>query len=1132
MPIILRSLTRKPKPPVPPAADPRFARVMQQLGQKAAKVKQHPAPAKKAEEAAKAAKGPPNEKAAGAKGKQVDKIKDAKTKKPEPASFLSLLRAEIEKAMPKTLDDTTKFMKGGDAPALKGGLKGNVAQQKQEATGDTAQSAKQTPSTAGVPGKESQAIPDEAAPPRPDVPAGDAMPAPKPDSEVSVQDSKHDTEAAMADAEVTEAQCKKANDSRFSAVLESKGQVAKQADEAPGKYRSAEKGVLNTAAAGARGAARAGAGAMLNVKGRSKQSVLTRQQAAKQKDEAERKKVADNVEAIYNKTKAQVEAKLSALDEEVNSIFDSGTDAALAAMKAYVEARIDAYKDDRYSGVIGKGRWIRDQFKGLPEEANRFYVEGRNLFARLMDAVIVRVANLVEQRLREAKALVAAGQAEIKTYVESLPKNLKSVGQSAQKEVADRFKELERGIEEKKGQLAQQLAQKYKEAFDKADKALKEIQDSNKGLVQKFVEKLGEIIKIIREFKDKLMAALRKGWSVIKGILADPIGFLGNLIAALKAGFNQFKANIKTWLIKGLIGWLFGALAEAGVTPPADFSLPSILKLVLQILGITYERMREKAVKLLGPTAVAVVEKLVEYVKTLMTGGPAALWAQVSGDLSDLKERVLGDIREMIITEVIKAAVMKIVSMFNPVGAFVQAVLAIYNTVMFVIEQASRIAALVSSVIDSVAAIAGGAVGAAANRIEQALGAAIPIVIGFLARLVGVGGLPKKATAVVKKVQTAVDKAIDKLLGKAIAMVKKMAGKLGIKERTPEEKQRDLERAGSELRPKVKALMGKGVPLPLLKARLAVWRVQYKLTTLQMEGKELVATINPKLKLAEGWSFDEADVFRVVDKIAGDLVAEASAEAKTAPTPPVVTLPGGKQQEQIDLTQRSAVGAGVTAVTRGRQNVTVGKTESGAPVAFEHGPEQRPYGPPWFYGIGGGGGAKGQRYDDIAAKLAGKPVGDWLKMLAKRQPLPKEAEPHAGDLAELYGLLMAKEPSHGQGAQRRDLVYSMMAIDVMSGPEGRAIEKTVGKEGIHPSTFGKAQTGAKLVTEEMTGAKGGGRAKRGQAAPREERRRRERETLLAWFARHKADLPVLPQKPTLADVEAFIRGKLKEIFRR
>jgi hypothetical protein len=835
MPVALRSLSRKPKPRPKPESDPRFAKVVEDLKRKAAKVKQHPTPKQKAAEAAAAAKGPPNEKAAGAKGKQVDKIKEAKTKKPEPASFLSLLRAEIQKAMPKTLDDTSKFMKGGDAGALKGGLKGNVSQQKQQATGDTAQASKQPPSQAGVAAKTAQPIPGEAQPPNPDVPAGEAMPTPKPEAEVSVQDSKQDTEAAMADAEVTDTQLKKANDPRFSAVLSSKEAVGKQADAAPAQYRAKEKGTLATAIAQAKGASRIGAAAMLGVKGKAKSNVLTRQQAAKAKDEAERKKVADTIEGIYNKTKEQVEAKLGALDEEVNTHFDGGTDAALAAMKAYTEQRIDAYKDERYSGVVGKGRWLKDQFKGLPEEANVFYVEGRNLFTRLMDVVIVRVANLVEKRLAEAKKLVADGQKEIKTYVDSLPKNLKSVGESAQKEVAGRFAELERGIEDKKNQLASSLAQKYKEAGEKADKALKEIQDSNKGLVQKFVEKLGEVIKIIMEFKGKLMAVLRKGWDVIKGILADPIGFLGNLIGALKQGFNQFKANIGKWLLKGIIGWLFGALAEAGVTPPADFSLPSILKLVLQILGITYERMRAKAVKLLGPTAVGVIEKLVDYVKTLVTGGPAALWEQIKGDLANLKERVLGEIRNMIIMEVIKAAVMKIVSMFNPVGAFVQAVLAIYNTVMFVVEQASRIAALVSSVVNSVSEIAGGAIGSAANKIEESLGAAIPIVISFLARLVGVGGLPKKATATVKKVQAAIDGAIDKVLAKAAKSIKglfaKMKGTGKNDERTPAQKDKDLKLALGE----ADALLADQNLTPKqVSAKLPAIKKKYRLVTLEL----------------------------------------------------------------------------------------------------------------------------------------------------------------------------------------------------------------------------------------------------------------------------------------------------------
>ncbi|HZH92119.1 MAG TPA: hypothetical protein VEX70_16095 [Pyrinomonadaceae bacterium] len=1146
MPVALRSLSRKPKPRQKPESDPRFAKIVEDLKRKSAKVKQHPTPKQKAAEAQAAAKGPPNERAAGGKAKQVDKIKEAKTKKPESDSFLSLLRAEIEKAMPKTLGDTEKFMKGGDASSLKGSLKGNVNQQKQEATGDVSSASKEPPGEAGE-AKQSTPIPNEPQPPSPDVDAAAGMPAPKTAADVSLQDSKQDTDAAMADAEVTPTQLKKANDPRFSAVLTAKDSVGKQADAAPAAFRARERGVLTSAGAQAKAASRKGAGAMLGSKAKSKSAVQLRQEAAKKKDELERKKVADDIEAIYNRTKTNVENKLASLETEVGAMFDTGTDAALSAMKSYVEERIFNYKLERYLSIpgVGAARWVADQFTGLPEEVNAFYVEGRNIFTRLMDALVVRVADLVEKRLAEAKAMVADGQNEIKLYVSNLAPNLRSVGESAQKEIDGRFKELEQGIENKKNELAQALAQKYKEASDKADKALKEIQDANKGLVQAFVEKLGEIIKVLAEFKDKLMALLKKGADTIKLILADPIGFLSNLIGAIKQGFNQFKANIKSWLVKGLIGWLFGALASAGVTPPADFSLASIFKLVMQILGITFENMRAKAVKLLGPTAVTVIEKLVEYVKTFIAGGPAKLWEQVKGDLSNLKEMVLGAIRDMIIETVIKAAVTKLLSMFNPAGAIVQAVLAIYNTVMFVIEQAAQIMSFVDAIVNSVSAIAQGAIGAAATKVEQALGAAIPLVIGFFARLIGLGDIPKRATATVKKVQGVIDAAIDKFLGKAIAFVKKMMGKLGGKERTPEEKKKDLERAGRELKPKVKALMAKGVPPIILKARLALWKVQYKLTTLELRGRELVATINPELTLAEGWTFEDNQVFLVIDKIAKEMVKEAQKERakenrenKKKGVPPLapVTTPSGQTLQQVDIRQRSAPAAGVVALGAGQQRVIVGQTVGGKEVAFEHGFEQAPYqmGPfPWR-GIGPGGGAKGRKYDELVAALAGKPTGDWLKMLATGKPLPKEAEPHAGDLAELYGLMMAKEPSHGGGANRRDLAYSMMAIDLASGPGGKPIDQIVGKTGIHPAAFGEAQMGAAIVAQDMKGTRGIGALTKKEAEASDKRRERERETLKAWFEKHKKDLPLFPkdQKPTLADVETFVRSKLKEIFKR
>ena len=58
---------------------------MEQLKTAAKRTSSHPPAAKKTRDAAAAAKGPPNERIAGGKAKQVEKIRDAKEAKPEPA---------------------------------------------------------------------------------------------------------------------------------------------------------------------------------------------------------------------------------------------------------------------------------------------------------------------------------------------------------------------------------------------------------------------------------------------------------------------------------------------------------------------------------------------------------------------------------------------------------------------------------------------------------------------------------------------------------------------------------------------------------------------------------------------------------------------------------------------------------------------------------------------------------------------------------------------------------------------------------------------------------------------------------------------------------------------------------------
>jgi len=772
------ALRAAPRRIAKPKADPRFVALSQQLGAGASKLKKHAPAAQKTREASASAKAPANERIAGAKANVVDAVKAAPTPQPQPASFKALLRAEIDKAMPKTLGDTEKFMEGGQSSAMKGSLGGNVDAQKAKATGPVDQATQKAPDPGSVAAAPMSALPAEATPAAPAIGAGDGMPPPASAAEVSLEQSKQDTANALQDEKIKPESLARANDPRFSAVAAAQGAVTAQANKAPAGFRGKETAVLSGARAQAGVLGKQGSLLLAGTRSGGNARVLARQQQQAAKEEAERRQVAEHIEAIFTQTRTRVETRLKTLDIEVSTIFDAGVDGALTTMKDFVDKRILQYKLKRYLSIpgIGLARWLADQALGLPDEVNVFFEQGRRVFQAMMDRLIDKVAALVELRLSQAKAEVDIGQLRIKSYVSSLPAKLKGAGDAAAKAVADRFAELSQSIDAKKDELAASLAQKYKDAFDKADEALKSMQDENKGLLQQFAEKLGEVVKALLEFKARLMASLKKGQDAIQLILDDPIGFLGNLIAAVKGGFNAFVANIWTHLKAGFMKWLFGSLAKMGITLPTDLNLPSILKLVLDVLGITYDKMRAKAVKLIGERAVGLIEKAVEYIRELVTGGPAKLWEKVKEDLGNLKAMVIDAIQDWLITTIIRQAVAKVVSMFNPAGAIVQAVIAIYNVVMFVIERAQQIMALVEAVVNSVYAIASGAIGGAISWIEKSLASAIPLVIGFLARLLGLGGISEKIKEFIKKVQAKVDAAIDKAIAKVVGVVKKLFG--------------------------------------------------------------------------------------------------------------------------------------------------------------------------------------------------------------------------------------------------------------------------------------------------------------------------------------------------------------------
>ena len=138
------------------------------------------------------------------------------------------------------------------------------------------------------------------------------------------------------------------------------------------------------------------------------------------------------------------------------------------------------------------------------------------------------------------------------------------------------------------------------------------------------------------------------------------------------------------------------------------------------MLGLTWQNIRAKLVKAIGETAVKALETGFDIVVTLVTEGPggrlgedqgAALQPQGHGDRRDHELRARDHRQEGRDHQARQPA--------EPGGAFIQAIIAIYDTIMLFIEKLTQIAQVVAAFIDSIVAIASGAIGAAANKVER-----------------------------------------------------------------------------------------------------------------------------------------------------------------------------------------------------------------------------------------------------------------------------------------------------------------------------------------------------------------------------------------------------------------------------
>ncbi len=719
-----------------------------------------------------AAKDPKVEATRDASVATVKTLNDAKTAKVRREKFKADLSAAIKAATPepKTKDQAEEVMQTGGKKASNA-LKSSLASESDAAAGGMkgAAATEVAPSPGGTKAEmESDAAGAKPAP----VSAAPIVPAPLPPERLDYSSDRGSTDKAMAESGVTTEQLGKGNEPQFNKTLSERSAAEKHEATAEAKYRKSETVVQAQAKAGAQEELAEALGGIHGARAMRIANVTGQQNATKTKDAQERERVTKTVNDLKDKTREDVAGILTKMETDAGTIFETGLG---RAEKAYEDTF-----DEEKGGV---GTWLTtwgDDWEKLIERSLR---RARDEYFRQVDLAIDEVTNLVDAKLEEAKTRVAAGRKQVDEFVKTLDGKVREFGDEALKGVSGDFDAMESEIDQRRDALIDKLAQQYKDSYERMSAREEALREANKSFWQRVYDATVGVIKKILAFKDMLVSILAKAAAVVVDIISDPIGFLGNLVSAVMRGLENFMSNLDKHLEKGLMEWLFGALAGAGLQMPDKFDLRGIISIVLQVLGLTYANFRARAVAIVGAPTVDALEKTAKVFEIVMTKGVSGLWEFIKEKVLDLKSMVMDAILGYVKERVLIAGVTWIIGLLNPASAFFKACKAIYDIVMFFINRGSQILALVNAIIDSIAAIAKGQLDNATKWVENALAKAIPVAIGFLAALLGLGDISGTIRKIIDRAQAPVNKAIDWVIGMAVKGVKSVVAtaKAGVK---------------------------------------------------------------------------------------------------------------------------------------------------------------------------------------------------------------------------------------------------------------------------------------------------------------------------------------------------------------
>lgn len=754
----------------------------------------HDEAGEKLEQTESAVEAPPEEAQSRSNADQVETVEETEAPASSPEDAQQQLNQAIENSIPSDIDDMNKFESEGRGQVVGSTVLANSTQEVGEIQG-TYSEIENAPTAA--PSEPATALPDiETAPETPEMNLGEGAVPELEDEHTDLSEYDKQSEELVEKEGITNEQLEMVDSGDLAEAKEEKKDLKKKVEEKPAevkafaqeKQKKVEKDMLTEE--------QKDKAAMKAKRKKELDHTNQEQQKAKSEMELKREKVTQHINQIYETAKANVTKRLENLEKQSLLRFDRGQAKFSKMFEREVKADINAWKKKRYSGFWAGVKWLRDKLLGISD-----FPEVQNAFTRARERYVSRINQLIldittdsNQTIEDCKAELAKAKEKIKEYVDGLGPDLRKTGLAAQADMKKKLAEMDSFIDKKKEELQQKLCDKKEAAIKAIDEKIEQMKSEMGGLLSLLGKLLLEAAKKFFKWAieklggnpDTILRILDKGATVLKAIFTDPIGFFVNIGKAVGGGINRFVANIKKHLINGLVSWLTGAMGDSGLELPEKFDLKGILSIGLQVMGLTWNVIRTKLVKRLGPKGEAIVgaaEGAIDIVKRVRDEGPIALWNIIKEKAAELKGKVMEGIRNWVITQVVKKAVTKLLMMLNPAGAIIQAITMLYDVVMFFIENWQSILDFVNSIFDSIGEIAKGAIGKAAAFIEKTLAMGVPLIISFLARFIGLGGIGKAIKNIIKKIRKPFQKVLDKVIKFLVKKMRKLFGKGGKKKK-------------------------------------------------------------------------------------------------------------------------------------------------------------------------------------------------------------------------------------------------------------------------------------------------------------------------------------------------------------